>query len=161
MKLRIIIVTLVQVIGLLCFSALPADTAAIGTSSTQGNQQPSEAELTKRFNAILDKELSGEKVCVTISAARELNALMTTAAHKVISEKAFDRVGEAEENVRKLAKALLKNGTQAGNTRITSETIASLMARATTTDTDPPESAGGPDSNASVRDLICPLFPIC
>jgi len=153
MKPRIVVVTLVQVVGLLCFSALRADTAAIGTSSTPVNQQPSEAELTKRFNAILDKELSGENVCVTISAARELNALMTTAAQKVVSARAFDRVNEAEENVRKLAKALLKNGTQAGQTRITSETIASLMA----SPTEPPDSAGGPN----VRDLFCPLFPIC
>ena len=167
MKRRIHIVTVLQLIALLCLSGLPANTRAVGTSSTQGNQQPSEAELATRFNAILDKELSGEKVCVTISAARELNALMTAAAQKLVKAKAFDRVGEAEANVRKFAKALLKNGTEAGVTRITHETIAGLMSATATTATEPPESAGGPETGGGrgprkgLGDLFCPLFPIC
>src|SRR5689334_17317896 len=128
MRRRILIFTVLQLITLVCLSGLPGNTTAIGTSSTQGNQQPSEAELANRFNAVLDKELSGEKVCVTISAARELNALMTAAAQKLVKAKAFDRVGEAEANVRKFAKGLVKNGTEAGVTRITHETIAGLMS---------------------------------
>lgn|GEM_PF-2916239 len=157
MKQRIVIVIVVQLIGLLCFNALQAKTSPIDTSSIQTNQQISEPELTKRFNAVLDKELSGENVCVTVSAAQRLNAMMTSAAQKVISEKAFDRVSEADKNVQKLAQTLLKNGTQvkngtqAGRTRITVETIDSLFAN------EPPDSTGG----NSVRDLFCPLFPIC
>ncbi|HEX3253447.1 MAG TPA: hypothetical protein VHS05_28705 [Pyrinomonadaceae bacterium] len=66
MKRRIAIVTVVQLIALLCFGVLQANTAAGETSSIQGNQPISESELIGRFNAVLDKELSGENVCVTI-----------------------------------------------------------------------------------------------
>jgi hypothetical protein len=152
-KRRIVIMTVVQVIGLLYFNVLQANTAAIETSSIQGNQPISESELTRRFNTILDNELSGENVCVTVSGARRLNALMTTSAQKIISERAFNRVGEAETNIKKFAKTLLKNATQSGRTRITPETIENTIGM-----TEPPESSGGP---GEIRDLFCPLFPIC
>lgn len=155
MKSRIVILTVIQLIGLLCLNAPSANTAAVHTPSLNTNAQISEAELTTRFNAILDAELSGENVCVTISAARELNTLMATSARKIVNERAFDRVAEAEANVRKFAKVLLKNGTQSGHTRITTEILASIIS----TTTEPPESTGG--GVGDVRNLFCPLFPIC
>ena len=153
MKRRIAIVTVVQLIALLCFGVLQANTAAGETSSIQGNQPISEPELIGRFNAVLDKELSGENVCVTVSAARQLNALMTASAQKIIREKVFNRVGEAETNIKKFAATLLQNATQAGHTRITTETIENIIRNTT----EPPESTGGPN----VRELFCPLFPLC
>jgi hypothetical protein len=154
MKPRIVILTVIQLIGLLCLNAPSANTAAVHTPSLNTNAQISEAELTTKFNAILDAEFSGENVCVTISAARELNTLMKTSAQKIVNERAFNRVAEAEGNVRKFAKALLKNGTQSGHTRITTEILGNIIST-----TEPPESTGG--GVGDVRNLFCPLFPIC
>lgn len=150
MKRWIASVTLVLVvIELLCFSTPTAKTAKLDT-------QVSEAELTRKFNAILDEELSGGNVCVTTSAARRLNALMTSSAAKIVREQAFARVPEAEKNIRVFARTLLAAGTnESDRTRISPETIDGLMKRDTT---EPPESSGGP---SGVRDLLCPLFPIC
>ena len=154
MKRRIAIVTVVQLSALLCFSLLQANTAAIETSSIQGNQPISEPELISRFNTVLDNELSGENVCVTVSAARQLNALMTASAQKIIREKVFNRVGEAETNIRKFARTLLQSATQSGHTRITTETIEKIISNTT----ESPESTGG---GTNVRELFCPLFPLC
>lgn len=153
MKLRIALIAVVQ-LGLLYVNASSANTAATGTFSHNTNAQISEIELTKRFNAVLDKELSGENVCVTTSAARQLNVLMIASAQKIISEKAFNRVAEAEENIKKFAKVLLTNGTQSGHTRITSDTVEQIISRST----EPPTNEGGGNQ---VRDLFCPLFPLC
>ncbi|HXQ69592.1 MAG TPA: hypothetical protein VN844_03865 [Pyrinomonadaceae bacterium] len=152
MKRWIASVTLVLVvIELLCFSTPTAKTAKLET-------QVSEAELTKKFNAILDGELSGDNVCVTTPAARRLNALMTSSAAKIVRENVFTRVPEAERNIRVFARTLLAAGdSESGRTRISPETIDGLMKRGTGI-TEPPDAGGG---SGRVSDLLCPLFPIC
>ncbi len=146
----IITLTLLQIPALLSFNAPSANTAAIQTGV-----QISQAELTKKFDDILDKELAGENVCITPSAARRLHALMTNSAAKIITAKAFNRVGEAEQNIRVFAKVLRENGTQqSGATKITVDTIDNVVSQGV----EPPTNVGG---GGSVRDVFCPLFPIC
>ena len=139
------------VIGLLSFSPSSA-------KPTQLDSQVSEAELTQKFNAILDEELSGDNVCVTTAATRRLNALMASSAANIVRAKASARVPEAEKNIRVFAKALLGAGTKeaAGRTRITPDIIDALLKRGGPT--EPPDSTGGP---SGLGDLLCPLFPIC
>jgi hypothetical protein len=158
MKRWIVSLTLVHVVGL-CLNPASANTANLNTLSINTTAQVSEAELTKKFNSILDEELAGDNVCVTASAAHRLNALMTSSAEKIVRAKAFARVPEAEKNMRIFAKALLATTAgESGRTRITSETIDGVMNRRSSGPTEPPEATGG---GTGLGDLLCPLFPIC
>ncbi len=150
MKRWIISLNLLQVLGLLCFNASPANTPGQRAANTV--QQVSEAELAERFNAILDEELSGDKVCVATSAARQLDALMKDSAATVVREKAFNRVTEAEKNIRAFAKALLEKGAaESGRVSISTFTITMVM--------HPRPSL--PSPGQTKKSLFCPLFPIC
>lgn len=145
MKRWIAILALVQVSALIFFNASSANTANLDTCSINTAAQMSETELIKRFNDILDEELSGTNVCVTISAARQLSDLTRSGAAEVVKEKAFDRIPEAEKGMRKFAKELLANGTkESDRIRIRPETINSIM-----------------DIPRTSATAICPLFPIC
>lgn len=150
MKRWIASLMLVQILGLLCFTPSSANTPV---------SQVSESELTKKFNAIIDAELSGENICLTSSAARRLNTLMSNSASKIIKERAFNRVGEAEKNVKLFAQAILANGTQqSGRTRISEITIDQVTSKESST-IEPPTTQGGGSEPARIS--FCPLFPIC
>ena len=144
----------IAALTLLLMLSLNTSSANTDAISIQTGVQISQAELTKKFDDVLDKELSGENVCITASAARRLNSLMTASAAKIITAKAFDRVAEAERNIQVFAKVLRANGTQqSGATKITVDTINNVMSQGV----EPPENVGGP----AVRDIFCPLFPVC
>jgi hypothetical protein len=155
MKRWIASLMLVQILGLLCFTPSSANTPAA---------QISETLLTDKFNAIIDTELSGETVCLTPSASRQLNILMANSARKIIKERAFNRVAEAEKNIKEFAKVLLANGTQqSGRTRVTVDTIEEVTSRQPPSNTgaiDPPDTVGG-SSEGGGKGRFCPLFPIC
>lgn len=151
MRLRIISLILTPALGLLCPNIFLASGAKPQSPQRAAAQVTpiSEADLTERFNRVLDKELSGANVCVAPSAARKLAELMKAAASRIVQTKAFGRVGEAEKNIQKLAGRLAAASPDgAGRVRITSETIDRMFEEAPVK-VDPSE--GG----------LCPLFPIC
>lgn len=150
MRLRIIALLLTPVLGFLC----PNVFFASGTNPPPPRQaaaqvpQFSEAELTERFNKILDKELSVTNVCVAPPAARRLADLTKAAAAKIVRTKEFGRVGEVDNNIRALAKHLLEPGPDKSTLiRITPDDIDSAINQGAV---DPSEGRG-----------LCPLFPFC
>ena len=160
MKRWITILVLIQVLVLVFFNSSSANTAITNTfPKSIVTQQISESELATRFknildeelwpeeNDFLDEELSRGEVVITPSAARELTNLMRSAAATVVQQRAFNRIREAEDNIRGFARSLLENGNRnsAGTIRITIDTINRTMR--------PPYK---------VMALgFCPLFPIC
>jgi hypothetical protein len=136
---------LAQVLGSTYSYPFPYNEVVLSSYSTFAIKQASEEELTKRFDELLDKELSEKKVCVAPSAARELGNLMRQAAQTIIQEKAFHRLSEAEKNVKEFASELIINGdTDSGQIKITSRAIRRTFGQTS-------EPGAG----------LCPLYPIC
>jgi hypothetical protein len=153
MKLLIAGFTLMQILALLSSNTPFANRANLNTYTVNGLSKVSKAELTRRFNDILDKELSGKDVCVSTPAARQLNDLMSNAAATVVREKAFDKIPEAETNIKDLARRL--------QTGICAEDDPgeSTLIRITPYTINCTLHYTGSRTSSSLS--LCPLFPIC
>lgn len=150
MKRQIISLVLVQVLGLLLPYTVSATETTLVFSSFKVVPRPSRAELTRRFNKILDEKLSEGNVCITLAAARQLNDLMRKSAAEIVRRKAFNQVKEAEKNIRLFAETLMTKGTiSSDQIRITEATVNITLYGQRN-----PHMPG-------FFDGLCPLFPIC
>lgn len=149
MKRRIISFVLVQIFGLLFPCTLSATGAKHVPSSSQAVQKFTEAELTEKFNKILDEKLSANNICITLRAARQLDELMREGAAEIVQKNQFDLVPEAEKNIRTFADTLLTKGTKhTGQIKITEATVFQTLH-------------GVPNPHFALFGGLCPLFPIC
>ena len=148
MKLKISLV-LVQTFGLLVLYTLSSREIK---SSPQATQEFTETELTERFNRIMDEELSGVNVYIELPAVRKLEQLMRKSSARIVEEKAFGRVPEAEKNIRRFLRRVLvlaKSEAKRGNRWI----IAIHMGHINLAPKGRPNTPGVGG--------ICPLYPVC
>jgi len=107
-----------------------------------------EAQLIDRFTRILEEQLEKDDVCVSFKASVEIQKRIRLGAVTIVTENAFERLPEADQNFKIFARDIkrLAESFRGGHPiRITLDDIRKKLVR------DDFKSSFG----------LCPLFPIC
>jgi len=116
-------------------------------------QEPTEKELTKRFDKILAEKLSDKKVSVTDDAKKELDKIVQKAAQRIVEKNELGKLNEADKNFKALAAALTRKQPFIDNVEVTPKTIDEVL--------NGKLNPFASDPTQRLSKGLCPLFPIC
>jgi hypothetical protein len=117
-------------------------------------QEPTEKELTKRFDKILAEKLSDKKkVSVSDDAAKELDKIVEKAAQQIVEKQEFGKLGEADKNLNEFAAALTQRQPFSDKVEVTTKTIDEVL--------NGKFNPFASDPTQRRTKGLCPLFPIC